>query len=128
MKLVINLHLGLIGECFSEVIVMSENLGFKKDTFVNVFNKMPHRNFFSIGEGPKIVHDDYELAFSLNNLVKDLGLVEEQTMKWALSHSQVATDEFRKAAADGLGERDFSVIALSLEKKNGIESQISHWE
>jgi len=122
MKLIFNLHLALIGESFSEVLVFSEKLGFKPNTFLDLFNKTPHRTYFSEVKGPKIVQGDYEPAFSLNNLVKDLRLAEEQAKKAGatLPLSRVVTGEFRKAAEAGLGERDYSAIALSLERQNGI--------
>src|SRR5580658_9822326 len=71
MKLDVNLYLGLIGESFSEALVLSQKQGFDAKTFVEVINKTAHRNAFSQGKGPKIARGEFEAAFSLSNLLKD---------------------------------------------------------
>ena len=71
MKLDVNLYLGLIGESFSEALVLSEKQGFDAKTFVDIINQTPHRNSFSEGKGPRIAAGEFEAAFSLNNLLKD---------------------------------------------------------
>jgi len=53
MKLNVNLYLGLIGESFSEALVLSLKQGFEANTFVGIINKTPHRNTFSEIKGPK---------------------------------------------------------------------------
>lgn len=45
------------------------------------FNNTPHRNYFSLNKGPKIIEGNFEPDFSLINLFKDLKLVNEQITK-----------------------------------------------
>ena len=122
MKLDVNLYLGLMGEAFSEALVLSQKQGFDAKTFVEVINQTPHRNAFSQGKGPKIAVGDYEAAFSLNNLLKDLRLADGQAKATGamLPMSKVALAEYSKAAESGEGDKDFSVIALALERANKL--------
>ena len=78
MKLDVNLYLGLIGEAFSEALVLSQKQGFDAKTFVEMINKTAHRNAFSQGKGRRIAAGDFDAAFSLNNLLKDLRLADKQ--------------------------------------------------
>lgn len=122
MKLTINLFLGLTAETFSEVLAFSEKLGFDAMTFVETINKTPHRNYISEGKGPNIVKGNFEPAFSLNNLFKDLGLINEQIIKTGamLPMTKVAIEEYSEAVKNGEGQKDFSVIALEIQRKNGL--------
>jgi 3-hydroxyisobutyrate dehydrogenase-like beta-hydroxyacid dehydrogenase len=123
MKLDVNLYLGLIGESFSEALVLSQKQGFDAKTFVDIINKTPHRNAFSEGKGPKIAAGNFDPAFSLNNLLKDLKLADKQATETGarLPMSRVALAEYSKATENGEGNKDFSVIALALEKANKLK-------
>ncbi|MFI5449920.1 MAG: NAD(P)-dependent oxidoreductase [Candidatus Bathyarchaeia archaeon] len=123
MKLDVNLYYGLIAESFSEALILSLKQGFDPKTFVEVINKTPHRNSFSEGKGPKIAAGNFDPAFSLNNLLKDLRLADKQANETGakLPMSKVALAQYSKAAEDGEGNKDFSVIALALEKANKLK-------
>ena len=122
MKLDVNLYLGLMAEGFSEALVLSQKQGFDAKTFVEVINQTTHRNAFSQGKGPKMAAGNFEAAFSLNNLLKDLRLADAQANATGaiLPMSKVALAEYSKAAESGEGDKDFSVIALALERANKL--------
>ncbi len=122
MKLAINLHLGLLAESFSESLAFSQKLGFDTKTFVETINKTPVGNYISQGKGPKIVEGNFEPAFSLNNLFKDLKLINTQITKTGavLPMTKVAMEEYSRAVQNGDGQKDFSVIALEIQRKNGL--------
>jgi len=122
MKLDVNLYLGLISESFSEALVLSIKQGFDAKTFVEIINLTPHRNSFSEAKGPRIAARDFDAAFSLNNLLKDLRLAEGQANETGavLPMAKVALVEYSSAAERGDGDKDFSVIALELERKNKL--------
>ncbi len=122
MKLAINLHLGLLTESFSEALAFSQKLGFDTKTFVETINKTPIKNYISEGKGPRIVEGNFEPAFSLNNLLKDLRLINEQIIKTGaiLPMTKVAIEEYSEAVKNGEGQKDFSVIALEIQRKNEL--------
>jgi 3-hydroxyisobutyrate dehydrogenase-like beta-hydroxyacid dehydrogenase len=122
MKLILNLFLGTIGLAFSEAFVLSQKLGFEPKAFVDAFNKTPHKNYFSDVKGPLIAKGDYAPLFTVNMLLKDLTLVENQAtrQKVALPTGSLAKQLFTTSVNQGQGEMDFSSIALTLQKLNGI--------
>lgn len=122
MKLAINLHLGLLAESFSEALVFSQKLGFDTRTFVETINKTPIGYYVPQGKGPKIVEGNFEPAFSLNNLLKDLRLINAQITKTRamLPMTKVAIEEYSGAMENDEGQKDFSVIALEIQRKNGL--------
>jgi 3-hydroxyisobutyrate dehydrogenase-like beta-hydroxyacid dehydrogenase len=122
MKLDVNLYLGLIGESFSEALVLSQKQGFDAKTFVQVINETAHKNNFSEVKGPRIAAGNFDAAFSLNNLLKDLKLADKQASETGaiLPMSKVALAQYSNAAEVGDGGKDFSVVALELERRNKI--------
>ncbi len=81
MKLILNLFLGTIGLAFSEAFVLSQKLGFEPRAFVDAFNKTPHRNYFSDVKGPLVAKGDFTPLFTVNMLLKDLTLAENQATR-----------------------------------------------
>jgi 3-hydroxyisobutyrate dehydrogenase-like beta-hydroxyacid dehydrogenase len=124
MKLIVNLYLGLMSESFSEALVLAQKEGFDVKTFVDVINKTAHRNAFTESKGPKIAAGNFEPAFSLNNLLKDLRLAERQANVTSaiLPMSKIALDQYAKAAEHGLGEKDIIAITLELQRENKLAS------
>jgi 3-hydroxyisobutyrate dehydrogenase-like beta-hydroxyacid dehydrogenase len=84
--------------------------------------KTPHRNYISEIKGPKILEGNFEPVFSLNNLFKDLELINEQITKTGaiLPMTKVAIEEYSEAVQNGEGKKDFSVIALEIQRKSGL--------
>ena len=70
MKLILNLHLGMIGLAFSEAFVLAQKLGFDPELFVEAFNKTPHKNYFSDVKGPLVAKGDYTPLFTVNMLLR----------------------------------------------------------
>ena len=122
MKLVVNLYLGMIAECFSEAFVFSEKLGFSPETFLQVLNNTGHKNFVSQIKGPKIASGNFEPSFSLDNLLKDLRLAKKQANKVnaVLPVSNLVIEEFTNAEELGEGKKDYSAIALQIQLLNGM--------
>jgi len=123
MKLILNLHLGTIGLAFSEAFVLSQKLGFQLAIFVDAFNKTVQKNYFSEVKGPLIAKQDYSPLFTVNMLLKDLTLAENLAtrQKVALPGGSLVKQLFTTSVNQGQGEMDFSSIALTMLKLNGIE-------
>jgi 3-hydroxyisobutyrate dehydrogenase-like beta-hydroxyacid dehydrogenase len=123
MKLAVNLYLGLVAVSFSESLTLARKLGLEGRAFVDTINQTPHKNYFTEGKGPKIVASDFEPAFTLDNIFKDLKLVNEQVMRTGanLPLTDLAIKEYAAAVLEGKGSEDFSVIALEIQRKNGLD-------
>jgi 3-hydroxyisobutyrate dehydrogenase-like beta-hydroxyacid dehydrogenase len=124
MKLILNFFLGTIGLAFSESFVFSQKLGFEPRAFVDAFNKTPHKNYFSEVKGPLVAKGDFTPLFTVNMLLKDLTLAENQAtrQKMALPAGSLVKQLFTTSVNQGQGEMDFSSIALTLQKLNGLEA------
>ncbi len=124
MKLVVNLYLGLVAESISEALVLARKTGFEAKTFFDTVNETPHRNYYSVAKAPKIVEGDFRPNFSVNNLLKDLrlALAEAHAAHAELPISEIVLQRFESAAARGDGPLDFSVVALELQRENGLSS------
>src|SRR5207245_425425 len=114
MKLILNLHLGTIGLAFSEAFVLSQKLGFEPGVFVDAFNKTVQKNYFSEVKGPLIAKGDYAPRFTVNMLLKDLTLAENQATRRrvALPAGSLVKQLFMTCVNQGQGEMDFSSVAL----------------
>ena len=125
MKLILNQHLASIGLAFSEAFVFSQKLGFEPRVFVDAFNKTPHKNYFSEVYGPSIAKGDYSPLFTVNMLLKDLALAENQAtrQKVALPGGSLVKQLFTTSLNQGQGELNISSIALTIQKLNGIKPQ-----
>ena len=66
---------------------------------------------------------NFEPAFSLDNLFKDLRLVNEQVKRTGavLPLTEVALREYSEVIEKGLGKKDYSVIASEIQRKNGLD-------
>ncbi len=122
MKLILNLFLGAIGVAFSEVLVFSQKLGFEPGAFVEAFNKTPHKNYFSEIKGPLVAKGDYAPLFTVNMLLKDLTLAENLAtrQKVTLPTGSLAKQLYTTSVNQGQGEMDFSSVALTIQKLNGV--------
>lgn len=122
MKLVINLYLGLMAESLSEALVLARKFGFDTKTFFDTINQTPHRNYYSQSKAEKIETGDFRPSFSLDNLLKDLRLAMAQGHRAGalLPVSEIVLQRFESAAKRGDGPFDFSIVALELQRENGL--------
>jgi 3-hydroxyisobutyrate dehydrogenase-like beta-hydroxyacid dehydrogenase len=123
MKLAVNLYLALVAESYSESLTLARKLGLEGKAFVDTINQTPHKNYFTEGKGPKIVAKDFQPNFTLDNLFKDLRLVNEQIKRTGadLPLTGTAIGQYADAVKGGQGKKDYSVIALEVQRKNGLE-------
>lgn len=123
MKLAVNLFLGLVALSFSESMALAGKMGLEGSSFVDTINQTAHRNYFTQEKGPRIVARDFSPAFSLDNILKDMRLVHEQakTTGARLPLTDLALGEYAEAVSEGEGSEDFSVIALDVLRKNGLD-------
>ena len=122
MKLAVNQYLALVAVSFSESLTLARKMGIEGKAFVDTINSTAHKNYFTEGKGPKIVAGDFEPAFSLDNIFKDLRLVNEQIKQAGatLPLTEMAIEQYSEAVGAGQGKKDFSVIAMEIQRRNGL--------
>jgi len=123
MKLLFNLYLGMVAVSFCEVLTLSRKIGLDPSAFLDTVNKSVHKNYFTEFRAPPILKGEFKPAFSLKNLLKDLFIAQDQARRHeaVLPASTATTELFRTAVNLGQGELDYTSIALTLMKLNGLE-------
>ncbi|MGI0078865.1 MAG: NAD(P)-dependent oxidoreductase [Nitrososphaerales archaeon] len=123
MKLLINLYLGTISLAFAEGMVFAQKLGFEPQVFVETLNKTSHKSSFTENKGPKVARGEFSPTFTLNNMLKDIRLADSQARKIGavLPAASLVTQLFATASNVGEGDKDFSAIALEIQRANGLE-------
>lgn len=127
MKLLINLYLGTMSLVFAEGLVLSQKMGFNPQVFVDTLNKTAHKSSFTENKGPKVAKGDYTATFTLNGMLKDIRLADEQARKsgCVLPVAATVAQLFTAASNLGDGDKDFSAIALELQRISGLSSRSS---
>jgi len=120
MKLVVNTLLGLGVQALAESLTLGERMGISKNKLVEVLN-----NTVVVSPSQKIkmqnaLSNNYDVAFSLSNMYKDLGLILDQAQKTFTP--MPATAASLQVYAIGMSQnldKDFSVVIKLLEESNG---------
>ncbi len=110
-KLAINSLLALYALGLAETVVFARNQGIQVADLLQLLNNGALANAFTKIKGDAILQDNYEAAFALKHIVKDLGLAKNEGLQSPLA--QTAFDTF-KAANNQLAEEDIIAIVKTL--------------
>jgi len=124
MKLILNLFLGTIGLAFSESFILSQKLGFEPRAFRRRFQPDTSQELFLGCQGTLDRKGRLYSSLHCEHALEDLTLAENQAtrQKVALPAGSLAKQLFTVSVNQGQGEMDFSSIALTIQKLNGISS------
>jgi 3-hydroxyisobutyrate dehydrogenase len=111
-KLAINLLLGVFAQGLSEAVVFARENGIKTEDFINIVNNSALGNAFAKIKGDAIINDNYQAAFALKHIAKDLRLAKDLGLRTPLA--QVAFQSFQQAEP-ALGEEDIIAIIKQVE-------------
>ena len=125
IKLAYNLYLAILGSGFSEALVFAEKLGIRGEDFVNVVNKTPHKTGYTEAKGMNVVHNVFTPTFTLGMMRKDLALVQSEVTAYRMSLPMASSslNLYTLAMNQGLAESDYSSIATTIRKANGLGDQ-----
>ncbi|WP_379090909.1 NAD(P)-dependent oxidoreductase [Pedobacter sp. UC225_65] len=111
-KLAINTLLGFHAQGLAEAIVFAEKNGVKTKDLMELINNSALGNAFMKIKGEAILNDNYEAAFALKHIAKDLRLAKDEGLSSPLANTLF--ESFQKAEAD-LGEEDIISIIKKLK-------------
>ena len=122
MKLAFNLYLAIQSAGLSEALTLAQKIGIGAKEFVDVVNKTPHKNSYTQTKGPRICRNDFTPTFTLKMMRKDLALIQDEAIikKISLPVTSTVLALYTAAMNQGLAELDYSSIAMTLHKINGI--------
>lgn len=111
-KLAINTLLAIHAQGLAEAVLLARNNGIQPEALLNLLNNGALANPFMKIKGDAIINDNYQAAFSLNNIVKDLGLARDIGLATPLGEATLAT---YSAAASKHGQEDLIAVIKGLE-------------
>lgn len=111
-KLAVNTFLGIVTQGLAEVIEFSRHLNVKTEDLMDIINNSALGSPFVKIKGQAVMDEDYNAAFTLTHLTKDLRLAKQSGLDAPLGN--VAYDTFSKAEKD-LGDEDVAAIIKKLK-------------
>jgi 3-hydroxyisobutyrate dehydrogenase len=114
MKLAVNSLLGIISQGFSESILFARSRGLDIEDFLRIIQNSVLGNVYLKIKGEAILQDNYQAAFALKHMVKDLHLAKEAGFNTPLG--KTAFETFRKAASS-FGEEDIIAIIKAIKNE-----------
>jgi 3-hydroxyisobutyrate dehydrogenase len=112
-KLAINTLLSFHAQGLAEAILLAKRNGIEAETLMGLLNNGALANPFMKIKGDAILNNNFEPAFSLKNIVKDLNLAKDIGLNTPMGEAALKT--FGDAAND-FGDEDLIAVAKYLEK------------
>ena len=106
-KLAINTFLAIVSQGFAEAIVFAKKNGVDTGDLVNLVNNSALGSPFLKIKGDAILKENYQAAFALKHIAKDLRLANDKGLHTPLAGAVFQTYQ---AAAPALGEEDIIAI------------------
>ena len=111
-KLALNTFLGIITQGLAEAIKFSETKNIKTEDLLNIINNSTLGSAFTKMKGQAVLDKNYNAAFTMNHLTKDLKLAQEAGYNAPLGNA--AYESFKNAAPQ-LGSEDVIAIIKKLK-------------
>jgi len=111
-KLAINSLLALYTQGLAETILFANEKGIKSADLLDLIGNAAIGNVFTKIKGEAILNDQYQAAFALKHIVKDLRLAKDEGISTPLAQTALKTFE---AAESTYGEEDLVAIFKALK-------------
>jgi 3-hydroxyisobutyrate dehydrogenase-like beta-hydroxyacid dehydrogenase len=115
MKLVVNLVMGGMMTAFAEGLALSRSAGLEPGQVLEVLDAGALANPMFRGKGPRMLAGDFDVAFPLKHMAKDLRLAAQlaTTAGVETTVGAAAGIAYGRALASGDGDLDFSAVLRS---------------
>ncbi len=113
MKLAVNLLLGIISQGLSEAVIFTRDHGLQVSDLVDVIQNSAIGSVYTKIKGGAILQDNYQAAFAIKHIVKDLRLAKSAGLNTPLG--MTALESFHKAETE-FAEEDIIAIVKALKK------------
>ena len=118
IKLAMNLQIAMLALSLSEGITLTRKAGFDPEIFLKILNSTYFKTGMSEKKAYKMIKDNFEPTFTLQNLKKDLDTINEaaESFNAELSMSKMASKVYQNAMDAGFGDIDYTGILAYLKK------------
>lgn len=119
VKLINNMLVGIHEVALSEALILAERSGINLEQLYQLLTNSTGDSAMLRRSFPFIAKRDFDARFSINLLLKDLGLLMEmaEELGFVPESGALAIREMTLAREQGLGELDVSAVHLQLEKR-----------
>jgi 3-hydroxyisobutyrate dehydrogenase len=113
-KLAVNTLLGIMSQGLAEVVLFAQHNGIETEDLLNIVHNSAMGNTYMKIKGDAILNDNFQAAFALKHIAKDLRLAKQSGLKSPLGETIYKT--FRDAE-DEFGEEDIISVIKKLERE-----------
>jgi len=120
IKLAMNLQIAMLALSLSEGITLTRKAGFDPEIFLKILNSTYFKTGMSEKKAYRMIKDNFEPTFTLQNLKKDLDTINEaaESFNAELSMSKMASKVYQNAMDAGFSDIDYTGILAYLKKIN----------
>lgn len=118
VKLAMNLQIALLALALSEGIILAKSASVDPEVFLRILNSTYFKTGMSENKAFKMIKDQFEPTFTLENLKKDLATINQAASSFGvkLPMSTMAQEVYEKAVEGGFGNLDYTGILSYLQK------------
>jgi 3-hydroxyisobutyrate dehydrogenase len=120
VKLAMNLQITMLSLAISEGITLARGLNVDPKIFLEILNSTYFKTGMSEKKAFKMVQDNFEATFTLENLKKDINTISETARSFGLELPMITKAEelFENAVKEGFGNLDYTGILAYIKKLN----------
>jgi len=112
-KLAVNTLLGIMSQGLAEVVLFAQDNGIKTEDLLDIVSNSAMGNVYMKIKGDAILQNNFQAAFALKHIAKDLRLAKQSGLKSPLGETIFKT--FQEAEGE-YGEEDIIAVIKKLEK------------
>ena len=113
-KLAVNTLLGIMSQGLAEVVLFAQHNGIETEDLLNIVHNSAMGNVYMKIKGDAILNNNFQAAFALKHIAKDLRLAKQSGLKSPLGETIYKT--FQDAEAE-FGEEDIISVIKKLERE-----------
>ena len=120
IKLAMNLQIAMLALSLSEGITLTRKAGFDPEVFLKILNSTYFKTGMSEGKAHKMIQDNFDPTFTLKNLKKDLGTINDAAKSFGanLPMAERADEVYQNAIEAGFSDIDYTGVLAYLKKIN----------
>ena len=120
VKLAMNLQITMLALALSEGITLVRGANIDPKVFLKILNSTYFKTGMSENKAFKMIQDQFEATFTLDNLKKDISTIEETSKSFGLNlpMAQKAKEIYENATRNGFGNLDYTGILAYIKKIN----------
>lgn len=117
IKLAMNLQISMTALALSEGITLTKGAGLDPQLFLNVLNSSDYKTRQSEKKGPKMIKGEFDATFTIQNMQKDLGIINAAAKAFNLSLPMASlAQKLYQDATSEFAKLDYTGILAYIEK------------